>query len=495
MIERQACKVSFLRFLRYCKIVEAPTRGNIGGVIPFQLWTHIKEAIKTLLDKRLIDWLKSRQVGASWLIAIYVLWFALFHQGANIGLFSRGESEAFELLGKCKRVYSQLPDFLKLKMQPDSGGEIGFPVMMSSIKAFAATEAAGVSFTFSIIVCDEWEEHPYAVDNWLAAKPTISAGGQFIGVFTVNKKKPSTLAKSIFREALAGTNGFTPIFTPWHARPGRDKDWYENEKKNIPPEELEGLTPELYMEQCFPASIEEALRPTQTVSAFNLKTLDEMMGDVKNPIKVIHDGIDSNIVHIYKDFNLGQFFIAAADTSHGVGKDYSVTTVMNVKTGEIVADILNNTIPPEELAMHSVRLLEIYKNPLWYIESNDWGAATILTAQNLGYKNFGYRDEKKTKVGFDTQGSSRGILWGELIPAINNRQIVIYNLVGLKQFFDVIRNVAKEGRIEAMGGRNDDYPMCVGIGWLKKDEVHTAEGSLKPIETLHFGRGKLRRRW
>jgi hypothetical protein len=182
---------------------------------------------------------------------------------------------------------------------------------------------------------------------------------------------------------------------------------------------------------------------------------------------------------------VGNYFIAATDTSHGVGKDFSVTTVMNVKTGEIVADILNNIIPPEELALHSVRLLDIFKNPLWYIEANEYGGVTIATAERLGYHNFGYQDEKDKKIGFLTTTANRPLLWGELIPAFNNRHITIYNKDGLQQFGDVIRNV-ENGRIEAMAGRHDDYPMAVGIGWLKKSEVHTAEQQYKPFSTLTF---------
>ncbi len=496
-MERQKCKTSFVHFLKhYCKIIEPPTQDNPGGVIKFELWPHIVEAVKALLTKKLIDWLKSRQVGASWLIAAYVTWFALFHTGATIGLFSRGEIEAFELLAKCRRIYSQLPDFLKLKIQPDSGSEMGFPAMMSSIKAFAATEAAGVSFTFSIIVCDEWLQHPYAEQNYFASKPARDAGGQFIGVFTADPEKLDGLAIAIFRDAEEDKNGFTSLFTPYYARPGRDSKWYEETKKSVPTRELGILTPELYMLKNYPASIEEALSPAQTIAAFDLKVIDEMMGDVKNPIKVIRDGIDSNIVHIYKDFHIGEFFIAATDTSHGVGKDFSVTTIMNVRTGEIVADIMDNLLPPEELALHSTRMLEIFQSPLWFIESNDYGGVTILTAQNLNYRNLGYEDDKRNKIGFNTQGSlatggkvigTRAALWGSLMPAINNRQIQIYNVAGLKQFQDIVRNVQKQGRIEAMHGRHDDYPMAVGICWLKKDEVQTFSGSYKPIDTLHFG--------
>jgi len=494
-MEKIRFKASFAYALKYFRVIEPPTKDNPGGIIKFEFWPHIKEAIQLLLDKELIVWLKSRQVGASWLVAAYVLWFVMTHLGGTVGLFSRGEGEAFELLAKCRRIYGQLPDFLKLKLQPDSGGEMGFPVMMSSIKAFAATESAGVSYTFSIIVCDEWTQHPFAEANYFASKPARDAGGQFIGIFTVDQDNLDTFAVAIFKDAAEGKNDFTPLFTPYHCRPGRDQVWYDETKRNVPTRELGTLTPELYMQRNYPASIEEALSPSQTIAAFNIKTLDEMMGDVRAPIRVERDGIDSNIVHIYKDFHIGDYFIVGTDTSHGLGKDFSVTVVMNTRTGEIVADILNNRIPPEELALHSVRMLDIFKNPLWFIESNDLGGATILTAQNLGYKNLGYEDEKETKVGFKTSGSlaaggkvigSRVALWSELIPAINNRQITIYNPDGLKQFYDVIRNSAKNGRIEAMTGRHDDYPMAVGIAWLKKGQVSTNRGSLAPIQSLHF---------
>lgn len=487
LLQWAKCKLGFLFFLCFCRIIEPPTLDNPGGVIAFQQWPHILKAINALLTKKLIVWLKSRQIGASWLIAAYCLWFAMTHQGAMVLLFSKGETEAVELLAKCRRIYKNLPDFMHLKVNPDSATEMGFPTMMSTIRAFAATETAGISFTSSIIVCDEWEEHPYAQENYMASKPTRDAGGQFIGVFTVNKLKPDTLSKSIFIDAHEGKNDFAWLFDPWDVRPGRDDKWYEETKRNIPSRELGVLTPDLYMEQSYPASIEEALRSTQTVSAFNLKTLDEMMGDVKSPITVIRDGIDTNIVHIFKDFHIGEYFIAGTDTSHGVGKDFSVTVVMNVRTGDVVADIMNKNIPAEELALHSVRLLDIFKNPLWFIEANDWGGVTISAAESLNYRNFGYQDDKDRKIGFLTTEKNRPLLWGELIPGINNRQITIYNANGLKQFYDVIRNAEKGGRIEAMVGRHDDYPMAVGICWLKKGEVQTSDFSkLKPIETLTF---------
>lgn len=493
-IEKQRCKTSFLRFLKWCKIVEPPTLNNPGGVIDLQLWPHIKEMVATVLTKVLAVVLKSRQIGISWFLSAYDLWYAMSHQGATVMIFSKGEIEAIEKLAKCRRIYSQLPDFMKLKLGADSATEMSFPIMTSSIKAFAATESAGISFTASVLDIDEWADHPYAEENYIASKPTRDAGGQFIGVFTMNPWKLDTLASVVFQDAMAGKNDFTPLFFPYDVRPGRDEKWYERTKRNIPDRELRGLTPDLYMQKNYPCSMEEALRPSQTIQVFDTAILDQMMEKTDNPIKIVRDGIDSQIVKIYQNFHIGEYYIAATDASHGIGKDYSVTTIMNVKTGAIVADIMNNLLPPEELALHSVRLLEIYHNPLWYPEDNEWGRVVITVAQNLGYKRFGYQDAKKTKLGWHTDEKTRLDLFGGLIPAINNHLITIYNAEGLKQFYNIIRNASKNGRIEATGTRHDDYPFAVGICWAKKGEIQTEVKPLEPIETLHF-RNRSSQRW
>jgi len=518
-LEREKCKESFLYFLKYVKLVIPPTQTSPGGIVPFQITEHIKVFIKLLLTEKDLSVCKSRQIYISTTIAVFVLWDALFHFGSSSELFSAGQREAFELLGKSYRIYDYLPKFLKVTQRPDSQEEMGFPIMASTIKAFPSTEEAGISFTASRIIDDEHEKHPYAERNYTSAKPAIDTiGGQFISIFTPDKEQPVSLAKSLFRNGKiysysptlnklveeetewgTGMNGFTSVFFPYNVIPGRDAEWYEGKKKSLTPEEMKTLTPELYMESNYPRSLLEALRPTQTLSAFNHTVLDEMMGDVKNPIlrpgQVAGDEIDSGIVHFYKDYHIGETYIAGTDTSHGIGKDDSVTVIMNTKTGYIVADIMHNRLSPDELALHSVAMLKIYHNPLWFIESNDWGGATIAAAQRLDYRHLGYQDAKRTKVGFNTNGfltkagirGSRVDLFSLLIPAINNHQLTIPNVNGLKEFYDIIRvaDPKKLGRIEAASGRKDDYPIAVGICLCKIDEVQEVSFTIK-AETLSF---------
>jgi hypothetical protein len=141
-------------------------------------------------------------------------------------------------------------------------------------------------------------------------------------------------------------------------------------------------------------------------------------------------------------------------------------------------------------AEYYLRQLEYYRNPLCFPEDNDWGHIVALDLLKSGYKNIGFQDEKKTKIGFNTKGGPHGgtrmDLYGALIPAINNHQIIVYNKDGVKQLFDLIRNTSKEGRIEARRGGHDDYAIMLGICWLMKDKVIQADWEPKVLNTLHF---------
>ena len=138
-----------------------------------------------------------------------------------------------------------------------------------------------------------------------------------------------------------------------------------------------------------------------------------------------------------------------------------------------------------------------YHSPLWWPEANLYGRTVIKKAIELGYRRFGYRGDKPIswnnigdddlrRVGFFTDEKHRGDLFGSLIPAINDYQIKIYNQQGLKQFYGIIRNANNKGKIEAMSSQHDDYVIAVGICWLKKGDVRTSFGPIKPLETLTF---------
>lgn len=490
-------KKSLIYFLKtYAKIVEPATvMGNKGGAIPFEFWPHLVEITWHFLHSRFIVILKPRQAGVSWILAAYALWMAITKDSANILMFSKGEKECWELLAKCRRIWEQLPPFMKFPLKKDSAEELEFRGLGSHIKAFAATESAGVGEAASVIIADEWEYHPFAASNFLNARPTIdSSGGQWIGCFTVDKRKPNTYAKKIFKQAHYDKVGdFVPLFYPYNVRPGRDEEWYEKTKLNTPDDELDGLTPDLYMQQNYPRSIEEALSPVQEISAFDLNILDRMMDETRRPLDLNGKYPDLNpmICRIYKDYVPGRTYVAASDTAHGVGKDYHATGIMDVRTKEIVADIFTNRLQINDFAYWSVKLLEVFGKPKWGPEDNEWGKSLIDHAISMGYRNWIYYDDKRTKIGIHVNDPIRKLIWGKLLSAINNNQLVVYNAEGLKQFYDIIWYVdptgKRESRLEAMAGRHDDYPTMAGEALYLAEKVPLNNApQVKSIETLTF---------
>ena len=91
------------------------------------------------------------------------------------------------------------------------------------------------------------------------------------------------------------------------------------------------------------------------------------------------------------------------------------------------------------------------------------------------------------------------MLWGELIEAVSDRLVVVPNQNGLDQFFSVIRNPKKNGRIEGQVGAHDDYPLAVGIAWqLRRFAQASGRNIYGPQESgwkRILGRNRSRSRW
>ncbi len=121
----------------------------------------------------------------------------------------------------------------------------------------------------------------------------------------------------------------------------------------------------------------------------------------------------------------------------------------------------------------------MYDSPIWGIEDNDWGILTITMAQELRYRKLYYRDAITLMAHIRQRRHVQRLplrVVGDLIEAIHLRAITIPNGEGLSQFFTVIRNPDKRGRIEAQSGTHDDYPMAVGIAWQLRQYARPAAG-------------------
>jgi hypothetical protein len=346
-------------------------------------------------------------------------------------------------------MYGQLPFYMQFPLDIDHSTCMGFKVMKSRLKALPSTEDAGRSEAATLVIMDEWDFHPYAENNYAALKPTIDAGGRLIGVSTVDKTNVGSLFKEIYANATANKNNFFPVFLPWHVRPGRDQTWYETQAREYPP---------YLLEQEYPASANDALSPPESISYFDVTTLDEMLAYSTYAIESRYNGV----VRIYKHPVVGRRYCIGVDVAEGVGADGSVAMVMDVRTKEVVAVLMSYDMPQDVLAYRLVNLAEEYNRALLAPEKNG-GLLCVNKIQEMNYSNLYYRDtlsEKKEKPGFETTKANRNVILGELEEAIRKREIIIWDKDVIKQLYSFIM---KDGKSQAQQGTHDDAVMALAI--------------------------------
>jgi hypothetical protein len=256
--------------------VKIEDRDSIEIAVPFKLWEtdcgefqNQVDALNTFLIERLIICYKARQLGFTWLALAYETHKEIYTPGWVVVALSKREEDAKELVRRITFILSNLPDYIvidkknfkgnwddkghpispvpvwestalsiviyhpQIKTIDEDGEEKLLPCEPSMFRSLSASPDSGRSLTANSVLIDEWAFQEYARDIWDAAYPTInrSTGGQVIGLSTI---KRGTLFEEIWDGAVAGTNGFTPVFAPWYLDPKRGDEWREATKKAMP---------------------------------------------------------------------------------------------------------------------------------------------------------------------------------------------------------------------------------------------------------------------
>ena len=85
------------------------------------------------------------------------------------------------------------------------------------------------------------------------------------------------------------------------------------------------------------------------------------------------------------------------------------------------------------------------------------------------------------------------------MEAVHSRLIVIPNEDGLAEFYSLIQNPKKGGRVEAQQGSKDDYPLAVGMALQIRSKAQAGgrlrDTFLNPITGLMPGVKKGIRPW
>ncbi len=453
-LEYAQCAASAAYFLNKFAII----KNTDGGFIPFDLFEYQESALEDFRDHNLIVVLKNRQVGWTWLVAGYALWKAIFFKAANIIIVSKSEDAATEVLDYCRFIFNKLPEYFKPDMDRNRTSLLSFPDTGSKIRALSSQKSSGIGFgSASLVVLDENDFHPYALENYIEIKPMIDAGGdrQLIILSAPNREELNSNFKDIWRGARKGVNNFHPIFTPFGAVPYHTEEWLAERTKEYPLREVETR---------YFRTEEEAMSVTTAGKFFDPEKLAMMFDRVINPLTT-YDGLDTRngVITIYKP-PVGSFrYCLFTDPSEGKEDPFHMV-VVDSSTKEEVAHA-HGWFPADEVALIHDTLVRHYNNARnSFYRTGYSGARFQIALESLHTPSQVYSRQVNGKeqigqFGYWESGQMKKQLLGNLRDGLWGLEYVIHDVKALDEMNKMIWETKQDGTMDSPAvprGEHDD---------------------------------------
>ena len=159
---------------------------------------YLQDLAHLFLTEPLLLLEKSRQMLVTWIGMAYCLWTAMFHDGKRVFVQSKKEGDANNLVDRCKFIYNHLPKYMTnaYLVNPPAYCKLEFGRHNSIIQGIPQGPEQLRQYTVSLQWADEVAFQEKSEEAYIAALPTISGGGQYIGVTTPNFKEFFYLLKS-----------------------------------------------------------------------------------------------------------------------------------------------------------------------------------------------------------------------------------------------------------------------------------------------------------
>jgi hypothetical protein len=386
------CRDDIIYFVtNYVKIVTLDFGEKLFEPYDYQL-----ETIKHLNENRFFIGLWARQSGKTTVVAAYALWYAIFHDDKNVGIVSNKESSAKRILDLVKRMYENLPVWLKPGVTEYQKTSVTYDNGTTMIIS-ATTSDAFRGWPMNMVICDEFAFVPanQAEEFWAANYPTISSSRKSKLIIISTPNGMFNIFHRIWTQALSQDNSFFPFKVIWDQVPGRDQEWAKQEIANL------GIMAFNQEYACkFIGSTNTVIHPE---CLRTLMSMDEPC--------VFYDLMDR--LRVWEKPKEGGEYILGVDPAKGTGENYSAIQILRINSVspidlDQVAVFQDNLTDVYEFS-NIVNKLSYYYNNAWILcENNGEGAAVItqlwhtLENENLvnsGSKeaSLGIRSQKNTK--------------------------------------------------------------------------------------------------
>lgn len=389
MREIQKCILDPIYFIEtYCQIVSLDK-----GLVPFKLYDCQKEKVHTILNNRKVILMEGRQQGKTITSAACILWYTLFQENKTVAILANKSSAAREVLSRYELMYEMLPMWMQQGVKTFNKGDIE---LENGSKVFtAATSTSGIrGKSVNWLYIDEAAIIPNNVAEqfFTSVYPTISAGTTTKILLTSTPLGYNHFWK-FWNEAEQGLNGFVPLFIPYDRIPGRDKAWADEQRS---------MLGELKFNQevlCrFLGSSNTLINP-DTIGRMSVK-----------PYIYTKDGLD-----VFVEPEEEHVYMLVADTSRGVGGDYSAFTVMDITSypHSVVAKYRSNKISPLLFPNIIYKVAKDYNKAYCLIEINDNGQQVADSLyMDLEYENVFFVGSNSKSGQYLSGGFSNGATLG-----------------------------------------------------------------------------------
>ena len=450
----------------YCQIVTLD-----HGLQLFKLYDCQKEKVNIILNNRKVILMEGRQQGKTITAAACILWYTLFQESKTVAILANKSASAREVLYRYQIMYELLPIWLQQGVKTWNKGDVE---LENGSRIFtSATTSSGIrGKSVNWLYIDEAAIIPNSIaeDFFTSVYPTISSGETTKILLTSTPMGYNHFWK-FWNEAEQGNNGFVNLFIPYWKIPGRTETWAEEQRQ---------LLGELRYNQ-------------EVLCKFLGSSLTLISGDVigrlsaKAPI-YSNEGLDIYAEPIRAQMLDGKLegknhsYVLVADTSRGVGGDYSAFVVIDITEypHTLVAKYRNNTIHPLLYTDVIHKVARDYNKALVLVEINDNGQQVADTIWgDLEYDNILFCNND-SKVGQHLssggQGSRPGVrttkqvkrLGCTLIKGlIENNKLLLFDADIISEISTFIE---KKNSYEADEGYHDDLIMCLVLfGWLSNE--------------------------
>ncbi len=424
------------------------------GTVPFKPFDYQRRAMKKIVGNRFTILRWPRQMGKTTTVAAVLLWYAIFNRKYNIYVLAQQRGQAMEILDRIKEMYELLPWWFQPGVHSWNKGSIQLGNKSKIVSA--ATGGSGVrGKSVNLLYLDEFAWVENDVEFYTATYPVVSSGSTSKIIITSTPNGMNLFYK-LWTEAQRGENAYVWDDALWYEHPARDKDWYDQQMANMSERQF---NQEFLCE--FQGSSDTLLSPN---------VLQRLT--FQQPIRLVGDQKDFKV---YEDPKPGHNYVLTADVSEGVGKDFSVVSVIDVTEAPYkqVVMMRSNIMSPLLLADLIDKTGKKYNEAYVIVESNTYGKQVVDALwMDYEYENLllsrsssndaklsGARNEKITP-GVKTTKTTKRLGCSNLKGLIEANQLIIQDYDTVQE----LNSFAKKGTsYEAEKGKTDDIVMTLVI--------------------------------